>query len=304
MNAYTILELEEFIKIFAPISEIETGITVLEMVDDRDSNLKNERLLKLISPIMINAISFVFVLKGEIDITIDYKKYKICANHIVDTGSQHIIENVKYYPGMSGYHILIDKPFCEEVLQERSPLSFNYVLPKRTHPICQISDSQTSLLNRKIRVMAEDIKRTDHVCYNDLIKSNIAMFMMEVTNCAHFHEKENRSTYIKSRKDIIVSDFIKVVSNRTSKDLSIDYIANKLCITPQYLSQVLKEKTGKNTSQWIASTKITEAKILLRHPNMSIGEIADKLKFSDLSSFSKFFKKNCGISPLQYKNRN
>ncbi len=303
MDTYTILKMEEFIKIFTHKIVCNSGIAVLKIIDDREENTKYENTLKQVKPLKINAISLVLILQGEIDITIDYKTYKVSANHIMDTGSKHIIENVKYYPGIFGYHILIDKSFCEEVLQEKRPLSLNFVLSKRSHPICQISDKQAFMLNQKIKVLKEDIERKDHFYYEDLIKNNLSMFMMEIANCAQLPKKENKPNFAKNRKDIIVTDFINHLNNGESRNLTIEKIANKLCITPQYLAQVLKEKTGRNTSQWITSTKITEAKILLRKPNLSIGEIADTLKFSDLSSFSKFFKKNCGMSPLQYKNK-
>jgi AraC-like DNA-binding protein len=65
----------------------------------------------------------------------------------------------------------------------------------------------------------------------------------------------------------------------------------------------MKKVTKKTAGQWLDEAIITESKILLRKPGGSIKEIAEKLHFSDQAAFSKFFKKNVGVAPLEYKKR-
>ena len=75
----------------------------------------------------------------------------------------------------------------------------------------------------------------------------------------------------------------------------------KLFITPQYLSLILKELTGKSANKWIDDALIVEAKILLKAPQATVQQVADILHFSDQSTFGKFFKKHMGISPMEYR---
>jgi AraC-like DNA-binding protein len=63
----------------------------------------------------------------------------------------------------------------------------------------------------------------------------------------------------------------------------------------------MKKVTKKTAGQWINEAIVAESKILLRKPDSSIKKIADELNFSDHASFSKFFKKNTSIAPLEYK---
>lgn len=81
----------------------------------------------------------------------------------------------------------------------------------------------------------------------------------------------------------------------------MSYYAKKLFITPQYLSVVLKDLTGKTANILINQAIMTEARILIRSQAYSIQQIADQLCFADQSTFGKFFKKNEGISPAEYK---
>jgi len=70
---------------------------------------------------------------------------------------------------------------------------------------------------------------------------------------------------------------------------------------PNYLSSVIKSKTGKNITTWIADKTLTEAKALLQNLSISIKEITYKLGFTETAHFSNFFKKHAGISPMQYR---
>ena len=79
------------------------------------------------------------------------------------------------------------------------------------------------------------------------------------------------------------------------------YYARQLCITPKYLTTLIKRISGKSVSEWIDSYVILEARTLLKYSNMSVQEIAYYLNFPNQSFFGSYFKRNTGMSPSQYK---
>ncbi|HFK5570495.1 TPA: helix-turn-helix domain-containing protein [Elizabethkingia meningoseptica] len=72
-------------------------------------------------------------------------------------------------------------------------------------------------------------------------------------------------------------------------------------ITRKYLSKVIKKTLNKTPKDVINQTLTIEAKLLLKRSNANINEIAASLSFSDQAMFSKFFKKQTGQSPSEYK---
>ena len=70
---------------------------------------------------------------------------------------------------------------------------------------------------------------------------------------------------------------------------------------PNYLSNVIKTKTGKSISTWITDKTISEAKSLLKNSSLSISQIAFQLGFSESTNFSNYFKKNTNVSPVLYR---
>ena len=101
--------------------------------------------------------------------------------------------------------------------------------------------------------------------------------------------------------DTILKDFVGLLIKHIKEETSIGFYAEKLCISKQYLSLIIKEKTRVTAGTIIASMRIEMASQMLRDPEMTIQQIASQLSFADQSSFGKFFKKHTGVSPLKYR---
>ena len=106
----------------------------------------------------------------------------------------------------------------------------------------------------------------------------------------------------------IVTRFNQAIETYVSSGLleeqglpSVSYIAAQLNISPGYLSDVLKQESGKTAMDHIHHYLITEAKNRLASNDQSVSEIAYALGFENLSYFSRLFKKEVGVSPVIFK---
>ena len=86
---------------------------------------------------------------------------------------------------------------------------------------------------------------------------------------------------------------------RTERNVA--YYASRLCITPKYLSKLIKQATGRSAPDWIDAYVILEAKNLLRYSGKSIKEIVQDLNFPSQSVFYKYFKSHTGLTPSEYR---
>ena len=101
--------------------------------------------------------------------------------------------------------------------------------------------------------------------------------------------------------DTILKNFADLLIRNIKTQTSVGFYAEQLCISKQYLSLIIKEKTRVTIGTIIASMRIEIASQMLRNPKKTIQQIAAELSFSDQSSFGKFFKKHTGVSPLKYR---
>lgn len=86
--------------------------------------------------------------------------------------------------------------------------------------------------------------------------------------------------------------------------LSLNYIADLMSMHPHYLSDIIKQKTGKTATQIIRERVAYEAQVLLKNTSKSIAEIAYQLKFDDNSNFTKFFKAQLQLTPKEFREKN
>lgn len=105
-----------------------------------------------------------------------------------------------------------------------------------------------------------------------------------------------------NRSRMLFEQFIALVAKYHTQYRNVAFYADKLCLTPKYMSKLIKTATGKSAPEWIDAYVILEAKNLLKYSNDTIKQIVFKLNFPNQSVFYKFFKARTGMTPSEYRN--
>ncbi len=95
--------------------------------------------------------------------------------------------------------------------------------------------------------------------------------------------------------------FIALVSQHHNKERGMAFYADKMHITPRYLSKIIKQASGRSGPDWIDSFVVLEAKNLLKYTDKPVKEIVWQLNFPTPSVFNKFFKKHTNLTPSEYR---
>lgn len=109
------------------------------------------------------------------------------------------------------------------------------------------------------------------------------------------------SVFSINRFESITSKFEQIIVSDKEKFLTVSEYANKMNISPVYLNECVKKATGNSAQQTINDYKILHAKSLLNQSNKPIIEIATELGYSEMTNFTRFFKKNTGLTPLNFR---
>ncbi len=105
-----------------------------------------------------------------------------------------------------------------------------------------------------------------------------------------------------SRRLTYVRNFLRLVRDNHRRERSLAFYADRMYISPKYLSLVIKQSTGRSAAEWIDHYVLQEAKNLLRFSGKNVQQIAYELNFANQSSFGKYFKHLTGMSPTQFQN--
>ena len=105
----------------------------------------------------------------------------------------------------------------------------------------------------------------------------------------------------KTRNEMM-GNFLKLVESEYREHRNVIWYADRMCISPKYLSMAVKEASGKTPLDWIEEYCISAAKsMLLSSTKMSVDDISIELNFASQSLFAKFFKRVAGCSPRDYR---
>lgn len=250
--------------------------------------------------VQIDAFSLILILNGVMDITINGQDYKVCTKAFIDVFDFHAVRNVRISSDFRGYHIVVARSFMDEVMRNLRRIPVSNFLSRCDHPVMELEDEESTLLEHFMQNIIRNIHRTDHVCQRDIVKNEVRNLFAEILNIT-IHRNKPIDADIYKNKEEIIAQFIHLVKEECKEEHSVRYYADKLCVDPKYLSRIFKAVSGKTANQFIDEAIITEAKMLLNEQEMTLAEIADQLHFSDQSSFGKFFKKCCGLSPLNFR---
>ena len=164
--------------------------------------------------------------------------------------------------------------------------------------------------SRSMRGMIAQIERETrgpetHFSF-DIVSGLIAATIYKVGDIMYHYLAEHPEGQNNShnRAEEYFKQFTHLLGEHFREERSVGFYARQLCITPKYLTTLIKRISGQSVSEWIDNYVILEAKTLLRYSTMSIQEIAYYLNFPNQSFFGSYFKRNTGMSPSQYKAQN
>lgn len=113
-----------------------------------------------------------------------------------------------------------------------------------------------------------------------------------------------KSQLHRSSEDLIaqrIQQIKLIIHDNISSDLTLDFIASKIFLTPNYIGTIFKQSTGKSFKEYVKSVKIKEAKQLLMTTHLKVFEVSEAVGYKSVTYFSKKFKESTGYLPSDYR---
>lgn len=240
----------------------------------------------------------LYLLKGSGYHVIDGNKYEIkppCV-FFMSPGQAHKLELSSdiegfififtadfYLLNRSNQNSLIEFPFFYTIHQDNPPLLLE-------------NEGDIRFLENLFRQSIAEISRPGDY-FLEMLRSILDLIL---TTCAARYQV-NENMLNKGKGQILVKRFFHLVEENHQKKLSMSDYSGMIGVTSNHLTQTVKLLTGKTSTQIIKAKQLLEIKRLLVHTNLSVSEIANQLNFEDQSYFTKFFKRETGITPIQYR---
>ncbi len=247
-----------------------------------------------------NLIGMIWIEKGNCTLLLNDMPYVLHKNSFFLAPPLDSLCFDTLSPDFKAKMLIIEKTFMDECISNKQILSFYNCLFVKRLLETELNTEETNLLNTCFMDLKDKIENKEHSFHKEIIEVGLKSFLLELTNI--LNDKEESKTFEQfTRKEEVFNKFMDLLLDNYKEQHEVAYYADKLYITPQYLTMIIKSLTGKTTNKWIDETLILEARKLLKTSQRSVQQIADLLNFSDQSTFGKFFKKYHGISPVEYR---
>jgi len=254
--------------------------------------------------VRIKALSMILVLKGSITITIDYKEYTLRRGSIVSILPTHILSVKSISEDLDGRMLAVSRTFIQTITQALKNRTFSIShMQMIKKPYYQLNEEELTLLNNHLTHISGLTHLDKHTFQKEMILISLLELMLDFANILMTDGALPKDLSLTlTRKEEIFEHFLELIIQFGKEEHSVQFYADKLFITPQYLSLILREQTGQSANRWIDDSLLIEAKTMLKMPDTTVQQVAEALHFADQSTFGKFFKKRVGISPLKFRN--
>lgn len=252
-------------------------------------------------PSRLNALIIGVGTEGETSLTSNLQEFRLKKDSLFIFSPKHILQ-VQSNNRFKAHLIVIAPDFLKRInidTKRMMPLFLQF----GSLPCMELTHAESQSLRSFISMVEQELKGSETDFSSEIIGGLIAATIYKVGDILthYLTEHPEVDSPIHNRAEEYFRKFTELLGEHYKHERSVGFYARQLCITPKYLTTLIKRISGKSVSEWIDNYVILEAKTLLKYSNMSVQEIAYYLNFPNQSFFGSYFKRNAGMSPSQYK---
>jgi AraC family transcriptional regulator, transcriptional activator of pobA len=250
-----------------------------------------------------NYFSFLFVKNGKGRYTTDELQFCTEPGTIYFTNPGHQ-KSFEWFAIEEVYLITFTEQYLKENVHQNIFQEFPFLLAETVYPRVLQPGQFAEFEQLYLQIYKEQQQNS---FYKKKIIANLfVVLLLKIKeyfwqNYNPIYEGNRSSQIVKTFKKDLESHYRDLVNGKTENVFRTHDYANLQSLHPSYLNNVIKSKTGKSVTTWIAEKTIAEAKSLLQHSSSSIKEIAYLLGFGESTHFSNYFKKHTESSPADYR---
>ena len=272
-------------------TNMRIGTDILLVKDDL--NMLKDR------PFKTDVTTCIIYIQGSVRFRINMKEFRAEAPCMIIMPYNAIIETIEKSDDLVARAIIMSRSFTDSLFSTQANIS-----PLQVHitnnPIIDLKGAEDSLIN--YYSMLKNL-----ICYSqspfrlEAAKHLTLALFYAFTGQKHAESIPDSASHKHERKDEIFDEFLELLRQNYKAERELTFYAEKMYLSPKYLSRAVKDASGKSASEWIDEYVVTESKALLYSTNQTIQQIADSLGFESQSLFGKYFKRVTGISPRSYR---
>lgn len=254
------------------------------------------------STVRLEMVTIVYVESGMMQCDLNGKTIKAGKGDIVVCSPNSFVDNSMSSADFSSKIVgLSYKAMQRSLLMSKDV--WNLMAYVAEHPVIHLSDAVVEMMNKYHALLSYKLEHPYGYYHREIMQSLFHCMFYELAAIISPLIEDRKPAVAQRQGELLFRKFIKLLSSYEATDRSVKGYAEKLCVTPKYLSTVCKSVSGKTALEWIHDFLADSITHKLKYTDVSIKEIADELGFPNISFFGKFVKSRFGVSPKEYRIR-
>jgi len=247
-------------------------------------------------PKIVEAGFVAICLKGECEVMIDHVVYNFKTGQMCVGLTATVVQTLWKSPDLECVLLAANIEFIRNI---NIPSVSELFIMIRNNPCITLSEEEMVALPEYFMYI-QSVYNREHSYRMEITKQLLLVICYEI---AAIYQKDSISkNLIYSYKDTVFRNFVRLLSDKHQEERRVSFYAQELCITPKYLSSVVKEVSNKTAAEWIDDFILRNIKIFLSTTTLTIQQISDKFNFPNPSFFTQYFKRATGKTPKAYRN--
>lgn len=248
-------------------------------------------------PVRIPSNVVVLCKKGFLKIRIGFNEYSITGNNILAILSEQIFQIIDISADFDAGYILLTNKFLDIQYDFINALNLRNMLVG--NPVFKLSQEDMTEMLLIFNLIKDKIHKSKGLYLSQIVQHYFRIMFYTICDILN----KNYVTENKTHKEKLFEQFITELQRNFKKEHTTQFYAEKLCLTPKYMSTLIYEVSEKHAGEWIRDYIVLEAKALLKSTTMTIQQVSDELGFANQSHFGRFFKRYTGVSPKKYREK-
>lgn len=251
-------------------------------------------LLKFSQPFRLVEGRIVYLRSGCTKARVNLREVELRAGDLSVVSPGTVLQILEISPDGDLAMLAISNRFMENWQKEELLMAY---LSGRLHLWLSLEEGEISRVESMLALLWE--VTNDHPFPQATLQSLVSALFHQI-ECFRLKRKEVEKTRY-TRQEEVFNRFLELVNKYAIRERNVSFYADRLYLTPRYLSTLIRQTSGKTMMEWINEAVLQEAKILLRHSDKMVYQVSDELNFPNASFFCKFFRRLTGKTPNEYK---
>ena len=235
---------------------------------------------------------------GEGSFVFNDRCYHIVENDLVVIPTPARVKNLAAHPDLRVEWFAADYKFLQNLLPSNN-YSIGGSISLNHDPVIKLTDEQAAILLADLHRLRDRLDDRHLLFYREMMGSLCLTMMYDIFEP---HARREATDTHSDRTAYIVKQLMDLLSTGISRtEREVSYYAERLHVSPKYLSATVKRVTGQSVSSFIDRHTVPILKKYLNDERLSLTQIADRMNFTSLSYFSRYCTKHLGQSPSEYR---